>query len=111
GPALDGRELAGIVGALVEGVEDASALGVRRRDERLADLPGLGLLPRLRPERPDDHDLGHAILPSRRSGTWYGLGWWGGTRVSSRINHVSVNALKLKESVEFCCDLLVAHAI
>jgi len=35
----------------------------------------------------------------------------GGTRVSSRINHVSVNALNLQESVDFYVDLLGAERI
>src|SRR5690348_4875208 len=49
--------------------------------------------------------------PAGRSGRWYGVGEGEERRVSSRINHVSVNALDLQESVEFYVDLLGAERI
>jgi hypothetical protein len=60
-PALDEREPARVVGALMQRVEDAALLVVGGVDERLERLDRLGLLAGLRLERPHDDDFGHTI--------------------------------------------------
>src|SRR5215217_4379779 len=47
----------------------------------------------------------------RTDRAWYVLDRVGGAPVSSRINHVSINARDLQESVEFYVDLLGAEPI
>ncbi|HWT22141.1 MAG TPA: hypothetical protein VN213_01420 [Solirubrobacteraceae bacterium] len=64
-PALDEAEVARIVDAAVERIEDAAVLVVRRLDERLERLDRLLFLALAGLERADDDDLRHAILPSR----------------------------------------------
>ena len=67
GPALDERDAARIVYALVQRVEDASLLSVSRLHEGLEGLGGLRLLAGLGGEGPDDNDFRDATSPLGRA--------------------------------------------
>ena len=72
----------------------------------------LGLLARPGGERPDDDDFGHAILLLWTGRASYApRGESGRNAGERRINHVSVNARDLQESVDFYVDLLGAEPI
>ena len=80
-----------------------------RLDERLERLERLDLLAGLGFERPDDDHFRHAMLLQRNGGAHPSADRM--SSMSLRINHVSINALDLQESVEFYVDLLGAEPI